>query len=211
MKRNGRDVSFSTADVPPTVLVSHHADRNSLANATVVAPLRFRAVPSIAYRLALVSVGEARAAVSLNGPVGWDYAGGHALILGAGMDLYDKAGEPIRYDRIGNSSCSGRCFGGPQSLARQLAEREWRSVLVRRDETPEPYTICWPKRGCSLDDSGLLSRAHGCILGQLAGAKNCKQVFSVLKKPGQGVFAFMLDLDRTVSELRHRVKEARAA
>lgn len=41
--------------------------------------------------------------------------------------------------------------------------------------------------------------------------KNCKEVFSVLKKPGQGVFAFMIDLDKTVSELKQRVKETRAA
>lgn len=42
-------------------------------------------------------------------------------------------------------------------------------------------------------------------------AKTCDQVSSVLKKPGQGVFAFMLDLDRNVCELRQRVKKARAA
>lgn len=169
VKRNGRDVSFQKASAPETILVSHHADRNSLANATIVAPMRFRAVPSIAYRLALVSAGEARAAVSLNGPVGWDYAGGHALLLGAGMDFYDKAGEPIRYDRNGNSSCSGRCFGGPQSLVRHLAGREWDSVLVRRNRNSDPYSISWPKRGCTVNDAGVLSRAHGCILGQLAG------------------------------------------
>src|ERR1041384_4824466 len=72
IKRNGRDVLVLQDGVPDTVLVSHHADRNSQANATAVAPMRFRAVPSIAYRLALVATGEARAAVSLNGPVGWD-------------------------------------------------------------------------------------------------------------------------------------------
>ena len=109
-QRNGRDVSLPACGVPETVLVSHHGDRSPYANATMVAPMRFRAVPSIAYRLALVSAGEASAAVSLNGPVGWDYAGGHALLLGVGGHLYDKDGEPIRYDRSGNSSCSGRCF-----------------------------------------------------------------------------------------------------
>ena len=169
IKRNGKDISSTGAGVPETVLVSHHADRNPLANAKAVAPMRFRAVPSIAYRLALVAAGQARAAVSLNGPVGWDYAGGHALLLGAGMDLSDKAGERIRYDRDGNSSCSGRCFGGPAALVRQLTDREWQSVIVRRGKNPEPYSICWPKRGCTVSDGGVLSRAQGCILGQLAG------------------------------------------
>ena len=80
VRRNGRDVPGPGTGVPETVLVSHQADRNPHANATPTAPMRFRAVPSIAYRLALVAAGEARAAVSLNGPVGWDYAGGHALL-----------------------------------------------------------------------------------------------------------------------------------
>lgn len=88
-------------------------------------------MPSIACRLALVAAGEARAAVSLNGPVGWDYAGGHAILLGAGMDLFDAAGEPIRYDRNGNSGCSGRCFGGPTHAIQQLVGREWNSAPQR--------------------------------------------------------------------------------
>lgn len=62
------------------------------------------------------------------------------------------------------------------------------------------------------DEQSPLSGARFFIVGSdVVMAKNCKQVFSVLKKPGQGVFAFMLDLDKTVSELRHRVKDARAA
>src|SRR5581483_1943272 len=121
VKRNGRDIADATGGIPETVLVSHHADRNSQANATLTAPMRFRAVPSIAYRLALVAAGEARAAVSLNGPVGWDYAGGHALLLGADMDLYDQSGQPIGYDRNGSSSCGGQCFGGGRDLAQHLA------------------------------------------------------------------------------------------
>ncbi len=143
--------------------------QKAIANAAVVAPMRFRAMPSIAYRLALVAAGEARAAVSLNSPVGWDYAGGHAILLGAGMDLFDAAGESIRYDRNGNSGCSGRCFGGPAHAVQQLVGREWNSALHRPTKKPEPYPLCWPKRGCTVDDAGLLSRAHGCLLGQLAG------------------------------------------
>jgi ADP-ribosyl-[dinitrogen reductase] hydrolase len=34
---------------------------------------------------------------------------------------------------------------------------------------PEPYPLCWPKRGCTVGDAGLLSRAQGCMLGQFAG------------------------------------------
>jgi hypothetical protein len=83
------------------------------------------------------------------------------------MDLYDAAGKSIRYDRNGDSSCSGRCFGGPPDLVQQLVSRPWNSVLIRRNKKLEPYSICWPKRGYTVHDAGLLSRAQGCILGQL--------------------------------------------
>lgn len=169
VKRNGTNIPAPGAGIPETILASHRADRNPQANAVVVAPMRFRAVPSIAYRLALVAAGEARAAVSLNGPVGWDYAGGHSLLLGAGMDLYDQMGQPIRYDRNGNSGCGGRCFGGPRTLVQELIGREWNSALLRPGKRPEQYSICWPKRGCTVSDAGMLSRAQGCMLGQLAG------------------------------------------
>ena len=169
VRRNGRDVPGPGTGVPETVLVSHQADRNPQANATLTAPMRFRAVPSIAYRLALVAAGEARAAVSLNGPVGWDYAGGHALLLGTDMDLYDQMGQPIRYDRNGGSSCGGQCFGGRRSMVQELAGREWDSALRRPHKDPVPYPLCWPKRESTVSDAGLLSRAQGCMLGQLAG------------------------------------------
>jgi ADP-ribosyl-[dinitrogen reductase] hydrolase len=169
VKRNGRDAVAAAEEIPDTVLVSQHADRNSRANANVVAPRRFRAIASIAYRLALVAVGEAQAAVSLNGPIGWDYAGGHAILLGAGMDLYDAAGESIVYDLNGNSGCRGRCFGGPGPIVQTLVAGEWGSVLEGQPKRPEPYTLCWPQRGRTISDSGQLSRAQGCLLGQLAG------------------------------------------
>ena len=169
VKRNGSSILGQWADAPETVLVSHHADRNPQANASLAAPMRFRAVPSIAYRLALVASGEARAGVSLNGPVGWDYAGGHALLLGAGMDLYDQAGEPVRYDRNGGSSCGGLCIGGSRPVVQELVGQDWGAVLRRSSQTPAPYSLSWPKRGCMVSDFGLLSRAQGCLLGQLAG------------------------------------------
>jgi ADP-ribosyl-[dinitrogen reductase] hydrolase len=169
LRRNGREITTTGLQVPQTALVSHHGDRNPLANALAVAPMRFRAVPSIAYRLALVAAGEACAAVSLNGPVGWDYAGGHALLLGSGMDLYDHAGRPIRYDPNGTSGCGGRCFGGSQATVQRLVAHKWNEVLRKPSKRAETYGLCWPKRGCTIDDPRLLSRAQGCLLGQLAG------------------------------------------
>src|SRR5204863_2038702 len=56
--RNGKAVASTDRRWPDrlesghTVVVSQSADNNSEANAELVAPARFRAVPSIAYRLA---------------------------------------------------------------------------------------------------------------------------------------------------------------
>jgi ADP-ribosyl-[dinitrogen reductase] hydrolase len=167
LQRNGK--TASPAEAPDTILVSQHADRNPRANAIAAAPFRLRAVPGIAYRLALVAAGEAQAGVSLNGPVGWDYAGGHALLLGAGMDLFDGDGTPVRYRRDGESHCQGHCFGGREPVVRKLSSRPWQRVLERLPDSTEPYPLCWPAPARTVSDPGLLSRAQGCLLGQLAG------------------------------------------
>lgn len=99
------------------VLVSQSADRFSRALAALCAPARFRHVPSIAHRLALVAVGEGEAGVSLNGPGALDIAGGHALLHAVGAELVDAQGRPVRYEgRIG----SHVVFGG---LAEVLVAR----------------------------------------------------------------------------------------
>ena len=48
-------------------------------------PPRFRTIPGIAYRLALVAAGEADVAITLNAPTSWDVAGGHALFDGSAL------------------------------------------------------------------------------------------------------------------------------
>jgi len=192
VRRNGSPVDIGSASVPETILVSQDADRNSAANAAVAAPFRFRAMPSIAYRLALVAAGEARAAVSLNGPVGWDYAGGHALLLGAGMDLFGASGEPVLYTANGHSSCAQACFGGTEPVATELAARKWIRVFGPAPVASVPYGFCWPARGVSVQDAGVLSRAQGYILGQLAGDSlgslvEFKSASSILKAYPDGV------------------------
>ena len=115
--RNGRPVAplpagraRSASDV---VLVSSAGDSDPAGNLACVTPARFRAVPSIAHRLALVAAGEAAAAVSLNWPSAWDYAAGHALLRGAGATLRRRAGprgEPTSADGESRCVCA---FGGP--------------------------------------------------------------------------------------------------
>jgi ADP-ribosyl-[dinitrogen reductase] hydrolase len=164
--RNGKSVergplpaSLSEGDV---VLVSQAGDKNPGGNAACCAPATFRTLPSIAYRLALVAVGEAEAAVSLNGPVHWDYAGGHALLRAVGGELVGRDGRAIGYDGRGDSSW---VFGGSAEAAAALAARPWHGVLHGLGSC----VVALPERGRAEADAGVLSRAQGAFLGQVAG------------------------------------------
>jgi ADP-ribosyl-[dinitrogen reductase] hydrolase len=118
------------------VFVSHAAAEWPLGNGRAVQPARFVAMPSIAYRLARVAAGDSVAAVSLNAPCGWDYAAGHALLLGAGGGLLDEAGRPVTYTTSGISKVR-RCFGGAPAAAAELAQRDW-TRLREGQHLPRP-------------------------------------------------------------------------
>jgi len=145
-----------------TVLCGTDADRHWRDYSRVLAPSHFRAMPSIAYRLALVAVGEADAALSLNGPCQWDFAAGQAILRGAGGELVDQSGNPVRYS--GGRASVQRCFGGPLGPASELASRSWTTIGTSEVDL---RSIHQPARHIS--DAGRLARAQGCLLGQLAG------------------------------------------
>ncbi|HUY35627.1 MAG TPA: inositol monophosphatase family protein [Pirellulales bacterium] len=176
LTRNGRPVTVelndarleTTSTSRPVVFLSQDADRNPKANTDCVRPARYIALPSIAYRLARVAVGDGVAAVSLNGPVSWDYAGGHALVRGAGGVLLDQQGDEVSYSSDGQSSTQ-RCFGGSPRIAQELRERNWEQVFMRTPAPSPPFCLVRPKRGRAVADAGVLARAQGCLLGQLAG------------------------------------------
>ena len=168
--RNGQPVTrppWSAAlTAQSVVLVSQSADRAALANLRCAAPARVYAEASVAYRMALVAAGEGEVGTSLAGPGGWDYAGGHALLRSAGDALLNQSGRPVAYTRSGRSSTAS-CFFGAPHLAAQIARRPWGDVLASR--TREPLARCSPAPGRTVADAGLLERAQGCLLGQLAG------------------------------------------
>jgi ADP-ribosyl-[dinitrogen reductase] hydrolase len=171
VRRNGSIVRRTWPDrVTPdcTALISQSADCNARANAEIVAPMRYRAVPSIAYRLALVAAGEGDVGVSLNEPTTWDLAAGHALPRGAGAELYDYRGEPIRYSARGECDNTGDVFGGAEAVVRNLVGKSWNSVF-RRPQSQEHVGLLWPAKGGGPIAAGKLARAQGCLLGQLAG------------------------------------------
>ena len=165
--RNGARVPPALADATLSagaiVFASQAAPEWPLGNARAVAPGRFVALPSIAYRLARTAVGDGVAAVSLNGPCGWDYAAGHALIRGAGGILLDEASREVTYT-VDGASNTGWCFGGAPQAAHALAARDWQGV--RKGSRMARRTVLgWPRRA----DSTALDRAVGCLLGQVAG------------------------------------------
>ena len=170
VRRNGRAVApplpaaLTSSDV---VVVSSGGARSPGLNLECASPARFRPVPSIAHRLALVAAGEAAAAVSVHAPGAWDYGGGHALLRGAGAALVDENGREITYRADGTSNVQ-RAFAGSEPVARELARRSWE----RTRDHAEPASEEFPLRselGKVVSDPGRLSRAQGCFLGQIAG------------------------------------------
>ncbi len=166
--RNGRPTPtvLSPALGPlDVVLVSANGDRDPEANFRCVEPARYRPLTSIAHRLALVAAGEAAGAISLFAPGAWDYGAGHALLRGVGGELVDQDGQPVTYAPDGESRCR-RAFGGSAAVARRLAGEAWGS---RGADEGEAAVLARLRPGEIVADAGLLSRAQGCLLGQVAG------------------------------------------
>ena len=170
--RNGLPVPSTLANAAldrySMVLLSQKADRNPAASQRCVAPGRFLALPSIAYRLALVGAGEGVVAVSTHGPVGWDYAGGHAIVVGAGGVFVNESGGPIVYSSTGQSQASS-CFGGAPAAVRRLLRQPWKDASLAAKAAAEGRFSLPAKPGVLERDPGVLTRAQGCLLGQLAG------------------------------------------
>lgn len=170
VQRNGVDVKREwphRATEDSTVLVSIFADLKTELNARAVAPMRFRGTPSIAYRLARIAVGDADTTVSLNAPNSWDYGAGHALLIGAGGNLTDAHGQTVTYTKDGFSDCAGACYGGSEELILDLMDRDWQGVRRGLRERTTPFVL--PMRGSAIRDPDVLSRAQGCLIGQIAG------------------------------------------
>ena len=124
LRRNGREVAAALPDALgplDVVLVSSGGDRDPETNLRCAAPARYRALPSIAHRLALVAAGEAAAATSLFAPCAWDYGAGQALLRASGAVAARRAGPGgrLRRDRH-EPDRPARSVRGPRSRS-QLA------------------------------------------------------------------------------------------
>jgi ADP-ribosyl-[dinitrogen reductase] hydrolase len=131
--RNGVEVARDWPSIPGpehTAVIFQDADRMPSINSALVSPLRYRTIPGIAYRLALVAAGEGEMAISLNGLKSRGVAAGHALLIGARGDLIDQIGKPVRYSRTGNLQNEiSQCFGGSSEFCLPFIGRDWNTIV----------------------------------------------------------------------------------
>jgi ADP-ribosyl-[dinitrogen reductase] hydrolase len=174
-RRNGAPVTrahWTTGlDASDVVALSQGANRNPLGYGGCVAPARFVGLPSIAYRLALVAYGECAATLSLNQLGMWDYAAGHALVRGAGGVVLDEIGNEIRYT-WNERNVKRRIFAGSPHVVRQLIRQNWKNAPGSGYGDAAPPQDLAPIRATPdalIHNVGILRRAQGCLLGQLAG------------------------------------------
>ncbi len=170
--RNGEKwpIDLSDRDLSPGefVYMSHHSPRRPIVNAQRATPARFIPMPSIAYRMARVAVGDGVATASTSGPGDLDYAAGHALLIGAGGIMIDQTGGAVTYTQLGFSKVE-KCFAGAPKAVHALAARNWTAATLANGETdprrPTRVELSWPR----LPESQMLNRAQGCLLGQIIG------------------------------------------
>ncbi len=164
--RNAAPVSIDLSDrrfeADDVVFLNHGAWQRPIWNGMACAPGRFMPLPSIAYRLARVAVGDGVATQTLRPVNALDIAAGHALLLAAGGVLVAEDGTPVTYSELGESRPSA-CFGGPGAVVATLRARNWRgSTEARREprvELPFPRSV----------PEARLDRGAGCLLGLAIG------------------------------------------
>ena len=196
LRRNGVPVPISASPVAltadHTVLVSNQADRRPMAYAAVIEPARYIPVPGIAYRLARVAAGDAVCCMSLFTPSDYDIAGGHALLRGAGMVLVDERGRPPIYHPYRGTSM-GLCFGGAPAVVNHFVAMDWTAMARYPRSAPETLDLVIPRRGGHEADTARLRRAHGAMLGLLAGDATGNGPTALEGQPGEaGERALML-------------------
>ena len=128
-----------------------------------VAPARYVAMPSIAYRLARIAAGDGAVTVSTHGVNEYDIAAGMALLRASGGVALDAEGREIVLTGELESRVSG-CFAGSPAAAAQLARHDWKAL---QSEPPLKARVAlgFPRKA----DEAVLARAQGCLLGQVIG------------------------------------------
>ena len=171
--RNGApvrvDLSHRDLTAGDVVFLNHGAGQRPVWNSVACAPARFMPLPSIAYRLARVAVGDGVATVTLRPVNAHDIAAGHALLTAAGGVLVAEDGKPVTYGEDGGSRPFA-CFGGAPEAVARLRHRPWRGAPEARREPR--VSLTWPR----VAEGQRLDRALGCLLGLVIGDSLGSQV-----------------------------------
>ena len=170
--RNGRPVTndLSRQSIYPDAFVWATASSTlkPVAWSIAVAPARYIAMPSIAYRMARIAAGDGVATVSLHSVNEYDIAAGMALIAAANGVVLDAEGHEVVLQGNSVARVSG-VFAGAPHAARQLAKVDWNRVAQEPRREPR-VTLGFPRK------STWLERAQGVLLGQVIGDSLGSQV-----------------------------------
>ena len=166
IQRDGKpvDIDLSGRELAAgdVVFLNHGVWQRPVWHGQASAPASFMPLPSIAYRLARIAVGDGIATLTLRPVNALDIAAGHALLMAAGGVLVAEDGAPVTYDEQGHSRPSA-CFGGAPKAVDALRARSWRGSQEPRREPR--IALTWPR----LVPEALLDRAAGCLLGLAIG------------------------------------------
>ena len=173
LTRNGLSVTvdLSSRDLTASdvVLLNHGAGQRPIWSSKACAPARFMPLPSIAYRLARLAVGDAIATVTLRPVNAHDIVAGHALLIASGGVLLGRNGLPVTYNEDGESHPAA-CFGGAPLAAERLRQHQWGGSTEPRRSAR--VTLSWPR----VPEGRRLDRALGCMLGLVIGDSLGSQV-----------------------------------
>jgi ADP-ribosylglycohydrolase/fructose-1,6-bisphosphatase/inositol monophosphatase family enzyme len=166
IQRNGRpvasDLSHRRLEAGSIVLATASSALRPETWSGAVFPARYAALPSIAYRLARVAAGDAVATLSIHGVAEYDIAAGLALIKAAGGVMLDAEGREVVLAGNSEARLSG-CFAGAPQAAQHLSWFDWKKL---EDEPRRPVRVALGFPRSFLDP---VSRAQGCLLGQVIG------------------------------------------
>jgi ADP-ribosylglycohydrolase/fructose-1,6-bisphosphatase/inositol monophosphatase family enzyme len=171
--RNGvpvrTDLHRRTLAADEVVFLNHGAGQRPIWSSAACLPARFMPLPSIAYRLARVAVGDGVATVTLRPVSAHDIAAGHALLTAAGGVLVAEDGLLVTYDTLGGCRPFA-CFGGAPDAVAILRTRLWRGSTEPR--RPARVALSWPRAA----EDRPFDRALGCMLGMVIGDSLGSQV-----------------------------------
>jgi ADP-ribosylglycohydrolase/fructose-1,6-bisphosphatase/inositol monophosphatase family enzyme len=167
LRRNGRpievDLSHRLLAAGEFVFATGSSALRPGAWSRAVAPARYIAMPSIAYRMARVAAGDGVATLSTHGVNEYDIAGGMALMRAAGGTVLDAEGKEVTLTGTLQRRLSG-CFAGAPGAAAQLVRHEWKS-LENEPPLKARVSLGFPRKSAE----ARLERAQGCLLGQVIG------------------------------------------